>query len=207
MENISSKLLENGVNEFAKLPGIGKKTALRLALHLLNQSPEEVEKFGNTLIRMKTDLIYCKRCHNISDTEICDICNSPQRNKHIICIVSDIRDVLAVENTRFFNGVYHVLGGLISPMDGVSPSMLNIHNIAERISNEGITEIIFALPATPEGDTTAFYISKQVQNINVLITCIARGIAIGDDLEFTDEVTLGKSIMNRLPFGIKKELN
>lgn len=200
METYASKLLENGVNELSKLPGIGKKTALRMALYLLAQKKEDVENFGQTIISMRQNIKYCKRCHNISDVELCEICASPKREAGVLCIVSDIRDVLAIENTGFYKGLYHVLSGLISPIEGISPSQLNIHNLIPRIENEAITEIILALPATPDGDTTGFYIAKTLQDTSILVSCIARGIAFGDDLEYTDELTLGRSIANRLPF-------
>ena len=200
MANFSSVLLENAVNEFAKLPGIGKKTALRLVLHLLRQEKQEVECFGNTLIRLKNEVHYCKICHNLSDTETCEICASPQRNTSLICVVEDIKDVMAIENTHQYNGLYHVLGGVISPMDGIGPSELEITSLIERVEKQQIDEVIMALPTTMEGDTTAFYISKRLKPYSTKITTIARGVAIGNDLEYTDEVTLGRSIVNRIAF-------
>ncbi len=200
MANFSSVLLENAVNEFAKLPGIGKKTALRLVLHLLRQEKQEVECFGNTLIRLKNEVHYCKICHNLSDTETCEICASPQRNTSLICVVENIKDVMAIENTHQYNGLYHVLGGVISPMDGIGPSELEITSLIERVEKQQIDEVIMALPTTMEGDTTAFYISKRLKPYSTKITTIARGVAIGNDLEYTDEVTLGRSIVNRIAF-------
>ena len=200
MANFSSVLLENAVNEFAKLPGIGKKTALRLVLHLLRQETQEVEQFGNTLIRMKNEVHYCRVCHNLSDTETCEICASPQRDTTIICVVENIKDVMAIENTHQYKGLYHVLGGVISPMDGIGPSDLEIQSLIERVEKENTQEIIMALPTTMEGDTTAFYISKRLKHYTLKISTIARGVAIGNDLEYTDEVTLGRSIVNRIAF-------
>lgn len=200
MANFSSVLLENAVNEFAKLPGIGKKTALRLVLHLLRQETQEVEQFGNTLIRLKNEVHYCRVCHNLSDTETCEICASPQRDSTIICVVENIKDVMAIENTHQYKGLYHVLGGVISPMDGIGPSDLEIQSLIERVEKENTQEIIMALPTTMEGDTTAFYISKRLKHYTLKISTIARGVAIGNDLEYTDEVTLGRSIVNRIAF-------
>ncbi len=206
MDNFPSKLLENAVNELSKLPGIGKKTALRLALHLLKQEKSEVENFGNVIIKMRKDIIFCRMCHNISDDEICDICNNQKRNHSFICVVEDVRDVLAIENTSQFNGVYHVLGGIISPMEGIGPSNLNIETLVDKVALGNVNEIIMALPATIEGDTTNFYIYKQLKDFEVILTTIARGIAVGDNLEYTDEITLGRSIINRMPYdtGLKK---
>lgn len=200
MANFSSVLLENAVNEFAKLPGIGKKTALRLVLHLLRQETQEVEQFGNTLIRLKNEVHYCRVCHNLSDTETCEICASPHRDTTIICVVENIKDVMAIENTHQYKGLYHVLGGVISPMDGIGPSDLEIQSLIERVEKENTQEIIMALPTTMEGDTTAFYISKRLKHYTIKISTIARGVAIGNDLEYTDEVTLGRSIVNRIAF-------
>ncbi len=206
MDNFPSKLLENAVNELSKLPGIGKKTALRLALHLLKQEKSEVENFGNVIIKMRNDINFCRMCHNISDDEICDICSNQKRNHSFICVVEDVRDVLAIENTSQFNGVYHVLGGIISPMEGIGPSNLNIETLVDKVALGNVTEIIMALPATIEGDTTNFYIYKQLKGFEVILTTIARGIAVGDNLEYTDEITLGRSIINRMPYdtGLKK---
>ena len=200
MNNFSSKLLETAVNELAKLPGIGKKTAVRLALHLLRQNTQEVESLGNALIKMRNEIIFCKNCFNISDTEICEICNNQNRDAGLICVVEDVRDVMAIENTAQFRGLYHVLGGVISPMDGIGPGDLNITPLLLRIEKQAVREIIMALSPTMEGDTTNFYIYKRLKNIKVLVTTIARGVSIGDNLEFTDEITLGRSIVNRLPY-------
>lgn len=196
----SSKLLENAVNEIAMLPGIGKRTALRLVLHLLKQPSEQTLHLTEALLRMRNEIIYCKSCHNISDVEICEICNNETRDKRIICVVEDVRDVMAIENTNIFKGVYHVLGGKISPIDGIGPSQLNIASLIEKVKNELVDELIFALSSTMEGDTTNFYIYKQVKELNVKISTIARGISVGDELEYADEVTLGRSLMHRIPF-------
>ncbi|NLO69619.1 MAG: recombination protein RecR [Porphyromonadaceae bacterium] len=196
----SSSLLENAVNEFAKLPGIGRKTALRLVLHLLKQREDEVELFGKTFIRLRKEIIYCKKCHNISDTEICQICANPSRDESTICVVENIKDVMSVENTQQYRGLYHVLGGIISPMDGVGPNDLEIESLVKRVQEEGIKEVILALSTTMEGDTTNFYIFRKLSPFELKITTIARGIAIGDELEYADEVTLGRSIVNRVEF-------
>ncbi len=200
VNNFSSKLLETAVNELAKLPGIGKKSAIRLALHLLRQNPQEVESLGNALIKMRNEIIFCKNCFNISDTEVCEICSNQNRDAGLICVVEDVRDVMAIENTAQFRGLYHVLGGVISPMDGIGPGDLNITPLLVRIEQQSIREVIMALSPTMEGDTTNFYIYKRLKNIKVLVTTIARGVSIGDNLEFTDEITLGRSIVNRLPY-------
>ena len=193
-------MLENAVNEFAKLPGIGRKSALRLVLHLLKQSEHEVEVFGNSFIQLRKEIIYCKVCHNISDTEVCRICGNPSRDHETVCVVENIKDVMTIENTQQFRGLYHVLGGIISPMDGIGPSDLEIESLIQRATNEGIKEVILALSTTMEGDTTNFYIFRKLAPLNVKITTIARGIAIGDELEYADEVTLGRSILNRVEF-------
>lgn len=198
--NFSSYLLEDAVNELSKLPGIGKRSAMRLALHLLKQEKPQVKRLGESLIKMREEMRFCKRCHNISEKEICNICSNPKRDSSLICIVEDIRDVLAIENTGQFKGLYHVLGGLISPMDGVSPSDLEIRSFLTRIVEENIEEVIFALAATVEGDTTNFYIFKQLKQIKIKVSSLARGVAIGDEIEFADEVTLGRSITQRLPY-------
>lgn len=200
MNNFSSKLLETAVNELAKLPGIGRKTSIRLALHLLRQSNSEVEALGNALIKMRNDISFCKICFNVSDSEICDICSNPGRDASLVCVVEDVRDVMAIENTSQFRGLYHVLGGVISPMDGVGPGDLNIEPLLSRVQKGDVKEIIMALSPTMEGDTTNFYIYKRLKSVNILITTIARGVSIGDNLEFTDEITLGRSIANRLPY-------
>ncbi|MBE0649046.1 MAG: recombination protein RecR [Bacteroidales bacterium] len=204
MYNFPSRLLENAVNELAKLPGIGRKTALRMALHLLRSSPEEVEAFGNSVIRMRREIVFCSRCQNISDKELCDICASPKRDASLVCVVEDIRDVMAIENTAQYTGVYHVLGGIISPIEGIGPQDLNIASLVERVSSGDLKEIILALPSTIEGDTTNFYLFKKMSPFEIPISMIARGISIGDELEHTDEVTLGRSILNRTPYQVVK---
>jgi len=195
----SSALIENAVNEFARLPGIGKKTALRLVLHLLKQDPAQVKLFGEVVTRMRDQIKFCKICHNVSDQEICSICGNPSRNKALVCVVENIRDVMAIENTQQFNGTYHVLGGIISPIDGVGPEQLNIYSLVDRVQQQGIEEIIMALSPTIEGDTTIYYLSKKLKEFPVKITTIARGIAFGGELEYADEMTLARSISNRLP--------
>lgn len=195
----SSALIENAVNEFARLPGIGKKTALRLVLHLLKQDPAQVKLFGDVVTRMRDQIKFCRNCHNVSDEEICSICSSPSRNKSLVCVVETIRDVMAIENTQQFNGVYHVLGGIISPIDGIGPEQLNIISLVERVQQQGVEEIIMALSPTIEGDTTIYYLSKKLKDFPVKITTIARGIAFGGELEYADEMTLARSISNRLP--------
>ncbi|MBS2212873.1 recombination mediator RecR [Carboxylicivirga mesophila] len=195
-----SKLLENAVNEFAKLPGIGRKTALRLVLHLLKQEKEQVYKFADTVHHMRQEIMYCKSCYNISDSETCSICADMNRDHSTICVVESIRDVMAIESTQQFSGVYHVLGGVISPMDGIGPDDLTIAPLEEKIKNGSIKEVIFALSTTMEGDTTNFYLYKKFDKYNITTTTIARGVSIGDELEYTDEVTLGRSLINRLPF-------
>ena len=198
--DFSSKLLENAVNEMSQFPGIGKRTALRLVLHLLKQPKEHTKKLSESLQQMREEIIFCKNCHNISDKETCEICSNPNRNEEIICVVEDIRDVMAIENTGLFRGQYHVLGGKISPMDGIGPSELNITSLVEKIKKGKVNELIFALSSTMEGDTTNFYIFRQIEEYNITTTTIARGISVGDELEFADEVTLGRSIVNRIPF-------
>ena len=193
----SSKLIEEAVNEFSKLPGVGKRTALRFVLHLLKQSESEVSQFGNSFIKLKNELRYCQKCHNVSDKLLCEVCSNPNREQSLVCVVEDIRDVMAIENTQQFRGVYHVLGGIISPMDGVGPSDLNIETLVENASSGTIKEVIMALSTTMEGDTTNFYIYKRLKEYNLTISTIARGVSIGDELEFADEVTLGRSIVNR----------
>ena len=195
----SSALLENAVNEFAKLPGIGKKTALRLVLHLIKQDAAEVSQFSNIIARMRNEIKFCSRCYNISDKDLCNICSNSMRKQEMICVVETIRDVIAIESTQQFNGVYHVLGGIISPLDGIGPGQLTIDALVERIAKEDIEEIIFALSPTIQGDTTIYYISKKIKDKPVKITSIARGIAFGGELEYADEMTLAKSISNRIP--------
>ncbi|MBL7891125.1 MAG: recombination protein RecR [Bacteroidia bacterium] len=195
--NFPSRLIENAVNEFAKLPGVGRKTALRFVLHLLKQNDKDVANFSETFLKLKQELKYCKSCHNISDSELCDICSSHKRDHSLVCVVEDIRDVMAIENTGQYNGVYHILGGIISPMDGIGPSDLNIESLVEKVKNGEIKEVVMALSTTMEGDTTNFYIYKKLKEFNIMISTIARGVSIGDELEFADEVTLGRSIINR----------
>lgn len=195
----SSSLLENAVNEFAKLPGIGKKTALRLVLHLLKQDPEKVTAFGEALIKMRQEIKYCQRCFNIADGDICSICSNSMRRQELICVVESIRDVIAIESTQQYSGTYHVLGGIISPLDGVGPDQLNIESLVHRVQKERTEELIFALNPNIQGDTTIYYIQKKLQGQPVRITTIARGIAFGGELEYADEMTLGRSLQNRLP--------
>jgi recombination protein RecR len=193
-------LFEQAVNELARLPGIGRKTALRLILHLLRQDVQHSEALGSAIIRLRNEVKYCRCCYNISDNDICDICNNDKRDHSTVCVVEDVRDVMAVENTRQFNGVYHILGGIISPMDGVRAEDLNIAALQQRIAEGGIRELILALPATIEGDTTGFYLYKKFGAMDIDFSVIARGISFGDDLEYADEVTLGRSIINRTPY-------
>lgn len=196
----SSKLLEGAVNEMSQLPGIGKRTALRLVLHLLKQPESQTVALSKALLDLKTEVKFCKNCHNISDRELCEICSNSSRQRELVCVVEDIRDVMAIENTSQYRGLYHVLGGKISPMDGVGPSQLNIRSLVEKAKAGEIEEIIFALSSTLEGDTTNFYIFKQLEGTSIRTSTIARGIAVGDELEYADEVTLGRSITNRVPF-------
>lgn len=195
-----STLLENAVNEFAKLPGIGRKSALRLVLHLLRQDEEKVANFANTIIKLKNEVKYCSSCHNISDTEMCGICADRSRDHSLVCVVENVKEVMAIEKTIQFRGVYHVLGGIISPIDGIGPSDLEIASLEERVSAGSIKEVILALSATMEGDTTNFYIFRRLQPYGVKVSIIARGVSIGDEIEYADEVTLGRSIINRTPF-------
>lgn len=196
----SSKLIEKAVNEIAQLPGIGKRSALRLVLHLLKQPKEQTEFLSQALVNMRADIKYCTSCHNISDSDCCEICSNVNRNHQIVCVVEDIRDVMAIEGTGQFRGVYHVLGGKISPIEGVGPSQLKIASLVEKVRSGSVSEIIFALSSTMEGDTTNFYIYKQIADSEVIMSTIARGIAVGDELEYADEVTLGRSILHRIPF-------
>lgn len=202
METFSSKLLQAAVEEFSRLPGIGRKTALRLVLHLLKEESQSVTRFSDSLKKLRSEVIYCSQCHNISDLPTCEICRSPRRNQSLVCVVEDLRDVIAIENTGQYNGLYHILGGIISPMDGIGPDDINISSLIERIKSDKneISEIILALRSTMEGDTTNFFIYKKLSDSNVKISVIARGIAIGDEIEYADEVTLGRSILNRLPY-------
>lgn len=195
----SSSLLENAVNEFAKLPGIGKKTALRLVLHLLKQDAKEVGQFSEVIARMRSEIKFCQRCFNVADGDICSICSNSLRKQEVICVVESIRDVIAIESTQQFNGTYHILGGIISPLDGIGPDQLNIESLVTRIEKEKTEELIFALNPNIQGDTTIYYIQKKLQPYNIRITTIARGIAFGGELEYADEMTLAKSITNRIP--------
>jgi len=195
----SSSLLDNAVSEFAKLPGIGKKTALRLVLHLLKQDPAAVEAFGEAVLKMRREIKFCQRCFNVADTDICSICANKMRKQELICVVENIRDVIAIESTQQFNGVYHVLGGIISPLDGIGPDQLTIEPLIQRIAKENTEELIFALNPNIQGDTTIYYIQKKLRSSPVKITTIARGIAFGGELEYADEMTLARSITNRLP--------
>lgn len=199
-QQFPSLLLDRAVGEFAKLPGIGRKTALRLVLHLLKQSTEDVEAFADALTTMKHDVKYCSVCHNISDTDICPICSDHRRDSSQICVVENIRDVMAIENTMQYHGLYHVLGGIISPLDGIGPSDIEIASLVERVAAGGVMEVILALSPTLEGDTTNFFISKKLRQYHVNITVIARGISVGNELEYADEVTLGRSILKRTPY-------
>jgi len=195
-----SSLLENAVNEFASLPGIGRKTAFRLVMYLLRKDSEEVKRFGETILRLREEIHYCKICNNISDTEICNICSDARRDKSTICVVENIQDVMAIENTRQFKGLYHVLGGIISPIDGIGPSDLKIDTLEEKVKTGDVKEIILALSTTMEGDTTNFYLYKRLGKYKIEITTLARGVAIGDELEYTDEITLGRALNNRNPY-------
>ena len=198
--NFSSKLIEEAVEQFSGLPGIGKKTALRLVLYLLRKDIPEVNTFGNTFIRMRQEIKFCSNCHNISDKELCELCANPHRDKNIVCVVQDIRDVMAIENTGQHRGIYHVLGGVISPMDGIGPNDLKIESLVQKVSMGTVKEVVLALSTTMEGDTTNFYIYKRLKDFGVNISVIARGVAFGDEIEYADEVTLGRSIVNRIPY-------
>ena len=198
--DFSSRLLEDAVNEMAQFPGIGKRTALRLVLHLLKQPKEHTKKLSQSLQLMRDEIIFCKNCHNISDKELCEICANPNRDEGLICVVEDIRDVMAIENTSQFRGQYHVLDGKISPMDGIGPGELNIDSLVEKVKSGRVRELIFALSSTMEGDTTNFFIFRQIEEFKIIMTTIARGISVGDELEYADEITLGRSIVNRIPF-------
>ena len=202
MSHYPSQLLERAVDEFAKLPGIGDKTAMRLVLHLLRQDTKAVEVFGQSIIRLRQEVKFCRHCHNISDTEVCDICANPRRDHSVICVVEDIQDVLAIENTQQYNGVYHVLGGVISPMDGIGPSDLQITSLVERVGEGSVQEVILALSPTMEGDTTNYYLYRKLADTGIKISVIARGVAQNDQLQYTDEVTLGRAIASRTPFTV-----
>lgn len=194
-----SKLLDSAVNEFSRLPGVGRKTALRYVLHLLRNDPDAAAGLANSILRMKEQIKFCNQCYNVSDHEVCSICNNPNRDKNLICVVQDVRDVMALENTGMYKGVYHVLGGLISPIEGIGPSDLFIDALVQRATG-GVGEIILALSATTEGDTTSFYLARKLQALNIQISTLARGVPVGDELEYTDEVTLGRSLQNRVPY-------
>ena len=196
----SSKIFDEAVNEFSNLPGIGKRTAIRLVLHILKQNPDNIEQFGNSIISLSTKIKHCRICHNISDTEICSICDNKSRDNSILCVVENIKDIVAIENTQQFNGKYHILGGILSPMEGIGPSDLNIESLENRIPQENIDEVILALSPTMEGDTTNFFLYKRLNKFDLKLSIIARGIAFGDELEYTDEITLGRSIINRKTF-------
>jgi recombination protein RecR len=200
IQKYPSALLENAVNEFAKLPGIGRKTALRLVLHVLKRTPEEVENFGNAMITLRHEINYCKTCHNISDEDLCPVCSDLSRDASLVCVVENIKDVMAIENTGQFHGLYHVLGGIISPMDGIGPADLQIDGLVQRIAEGGVKEIVLALSTTMEGDMTNFYIYRKLSDKEVKISIIARGMSVGDEIEYTDEITLGRSIVNRVNF-------
>jgi recombination protein RecR len=200
IQQYPSQLLEKAVQEFSKLPGIGRKTALRLVLYQLRQDAEDVQAFVEAIAKMKLEVHYCQRCHNVSDSDLCPICADPRRDTSVVCVVENIQDVLAVENTQQFHGLYHVLGGVISPMDGIGPADLEIESLVKRVEEEDIQEVILALSSTMEGDTTNFYIYRKLAPYDVKLSVIARGISVGDELEYADEVTLGRSILNRTPF-------
>ncbi|MEO8150437.1 MAG: recombination mediator RecR [Bacteroidia bacterium] len=195
-----SKIFEDAVNEFARLPGIGRKSALRMVLHVLKQDKENVERFGNALIKLRNEIVYCKNCHNISETEICNICADTKRDAALVCVVENVRDVIAIENTQQYRGLYHVLGGIISPMDGIGPSQLNIETLVYKAATGTINEVVMALATTMEGDTTVFYLYKKLAPYNINISTIARGVSVGGELEYTDEITLGRSIVNRVAY-------
>ena len=199
-QRYNSNLLDTAVSELSKLPGIGRKTALRLALHLLRKEKEESVALGESIISMREQIRYCERCHNISEEEECELCSDPSRDPTVVCVVENVKDVMAVEATHEFNGLYHVLGGLIAPLDGIGPSDLEIDSLVERVGKEGVKEVILALSPTVEGDTTNFYIFRKLEGTGVEVTVLARGISIGNELEYTDELTLGRSLLNRIPF-------
>lgn len=198
--NFSSKLIQDAIEQFSRLPGIGRKSALRLTLHLLKMDKNEVRDFGEAFINLRENINYCKECNNISDVDICELCSNPNREEHTVCVVEDIRDVMAIENTHQFKGKYHVLGGIISPLDGIGPDDVTIDSLVEKVAQGKIKEIILALSTTMEGDTTNFYIFKRLKDYDVKMTVIARGISVGDELEYADELTLGRSIVNRTPY-------
>lgn len=198
--NFPSRLIEDAVNEFSRLPGVGKKTALRLVLHLLRQPREQSQKFGESIMRMREEIKFCRQCHNVADADLCGICSSHKRDQSLICVVENLRDVMAIENINHYNGVYHVLGGIISPMDGIGPDHLEIESLIERMKAQEVREVIMALSPTMEGDTTIFYISRKLSPFNVKVTAISRGISVGGELEYTDEITLARALANRMPY-------
>jgi len=200
--NFPSRLIEEAVNELSRFPGIGKKTALRMVLSLLKKEVGDVNRLGKALIDLRNDIKYCTKCGNVSDAALCNICSNPRRDPYTLCIAEDLRDIMAIENTNQYNGMYHVLGGLISPLDGIGPEELNINSLIERVEKDGVREVIMAISATMEGDTTVFYLSKRLKEFPVTITAISRGIAVGGELEYADEITLGRSIVNRIPYKI-----
>ncbi len=200
MNTYPSKLLESAVNELSKLPGIGRKTAVRLVLHLLKEREEEVDKLGNSLIRMRKEVRYCSVCFNVSENETCELCSDPKRDRSTLCVVQDVRDVMAIENTQQYRGLYHILGGVISPMEGIGPEDLTLESLISRSQQPDIKELIIALPATMEGDTTSFYIYRKMSGSPVILSTIARGVSVGNELEYTDEITLGRSILCRVPY-------
>lgn len=204
-QQLPSSLLEKAVSEFSKLPGIGRRTALRLSLYMLGRTEEDVKKFSDAVYTFRRDVKHCRVCHNISDTDVCPICSDKHRDSSIICVVENVQDVMAVENTQQYNGLYHVLGGIISPMDGIGPNDIEIDSLVERVASGNVKEVIFALSSTMEGDTTNFYISRRLADYDVKLSVISRGISVGDELEYTDEVTLGRSIMNRILFNNERE--
>ena len=201
IEKLPSHLLENAVEQLSQLPGVGRKTALRLVLYMLRQPTDNTDKLTDALHHVRHDICHCRVCHNISDTEVCPICADQRRDSHTVCVVENVQDVMAIENTRQYNGLYHVLGGIISPMDGIAPGDIEVDSLVERLQNGDIKGVILALASTMEGDTTGFYISRRLQPTGVAVSVIARGISVGDELEYTDEITLGRSILNRTPFG------
>lgn len=203
----SSKLLEQAVNEMSRLPGIGKRTALRLVLHLLRQPPQQTQLLADSLSKLRNDILQCEKCHNLSDMPICHICSNPMRDENVLCVVEDIRDVLAIENTGQYKGHYHVLGGKISPMDGIGPGQLHIASLIEKVKSGQIKEVILALSSTIEGDTTGFYIHRQIEDTSLVITTLARGVPVGDELEYTDEITLGRSLLHRIPYESSQKMN
>jgi recombination protein RecR len=202
LPSFPSKLLENAVNEFATLPGIGRKTAFRLVMHLLRRGETDVTRFGEAVIKLRNEIRYCHNCHSISDNEVCQVCADPMRDKSVVCVVENIQDVMAIENTRQFRGVYHVLGGVISPVDGIGPGDLNITTLVRKVEEGKVSEIILALSSTMEGDTTNYYLFRKLGHTGVDITTLARGVSVGDELEYIDELTLGRSLLNRTPFSI-----